>query len=108
MPETTLLTLLKQALLHAWRGCVDAGSAQVDEAGATIKQINLAITQMDEVTQQNAALVEEAAAAAQSMQDQAERLAAAVAQFKLASSAGVTPPAQARVARPASRLALAR
>lgn len=91
---------------------VDAGSVLVDEAGATMKQIvksvqavtgildniatasqeqssgieqiNLAITQMDDVTQQNAALVEQAAASAQSMQDQAERLAAGVAKFKLA------------------------
>jgi methyl-accepting chemotaxis protein len=115
---------------------VDAGSVLVDEAGATMKQvvtsvqavtsildeiaaasaeqssgieqINLAITQMDEVTQQNAALVEEAAAAAQSMQDQAERLAAAVALFKLAETAGAAPrpalPGEREVAR---RLALA-
>lgn len=48
-----------------------------------IGQINLAITQMDEVTQQNAALVEEAAAAAQSLQDQAEKLSEVVSIFKL-------------------------
>ncbi|MHB0919276.1 MAG: methyl-accepting chemotaxis protein, partial [Thiobacillus sp.] len=42
-----------------------------------------AITQMDDVTQQNAALVEEAAAAAESLQDQAARLAEAVSVFKL-------------------------
>jgi methyl-accepting chemotaxis protein len=42
------------------------------EQSAGIEQVNQAITQMDEVTQQNAALVEEAAAAAsQAMQDQA-------------------------------------
>ena len=38
---------------------------------------------MDEVTQQNAALVEEAAAAAGSLQEQAQRLAEAVAVFKI-------------------------
>jgi len=91
---------------------VDAGSKQVDQAGATmseivtavkrvtdimaeiaaasdeqstgIEQVNQAIIQMDEVTQQNAALVEEAAAAAESMQEQANNLFAAVSVFKVA------------------------
>jgi methyl-accepting chemotaxis protein len=45
--------------------------------------VNTAITQMDEVTQQNAALVEEAAAAAESMEEQAGNLANAVAIFKM-------------------------
>ncbi len=90
---------------------VDAGSKLVDEAGVTmdgivtavkqvadimgdiaqasseqssgLSQINQAIVQMDNVTQQNAALVEEAAAAAQSMRDQAGLLAQAVGLFKL-------------------------
>jgi len=90
---------------------VDAGAALVDEAGATmgeildsiqrvtgimgdissasdeqtrgIEQINQAITQMDQVTQQNAALVEEAAAAAASMQSQTSSLAELVSVFKL-------------------------
>ena len=90
---------------------VDAGSKLVDEAGQTmdlivtsikqvadimgeitaatqeqsngIEEVNQAITQMDEMTQQNAALVEEAAAAAESMQEQAQLLAAAVSIFKL-------------------------
>jgi methyl-accepting chemotaxis protein len=47
-----------------------------------IEQINMAIAQMDEVTQQNAALVEEAAAASQSMQEQAGELAHVVGFFK--------------------------
>jgi len=53
------------------------------EQSEGIEQINLAITQMDETTQQNAALVEQAAAAAQSLQDQADRLAQVVGIFKL-------------------------
>jgi methyl-accepting chemotaxis protein len=53
-----------------------------------IEQINMAITQMDEVTQQNAALVEQAAAASQSMQDQAVALAAVVGFFKTGASPG--------------------
>ncbi|MCA1325167.1 methyl-accepting chemotaxis protein [Herbaspirillum sp. alder98] len=48
-----------------------------------IDQINRAIAQMDQTTQQNAALVEEAAAAAQSLQQQAVRLADAVSTFRL-------------------------
>jgi methyl-accepting chemotaxis protein len=90
---------------------VDAGSKQVAEAGATmneivtqvrrvtdligeissaaleqssgIGQVNEAITQMDQVTQQNAALVEQSAAAAASLKAQANQLAEAVAVFKL-------------------------
>ena len=53
-----------------------------------IEQVNVAISQMDEVTQQNAALVEEAAAASQSMQEQAARLAEVVGFFKTGASAG--------------------
>ena len=46
--------------------------------------MNEAITQIDQVTQQNAALVEQATAAAASMQDQAGNLARAVATFRVA------------------------
>jgi methyl-accepting chemotaxis protein-2 (aspartate sensor receptor) len=53
------------------------------EQSEGIDQINRAIAQMDESTQQNAALVEQAAAAAQSLQQQAERLAAAVSTFRV-------------------------
>ncbi|WP_036166385.1 methyl-accepting chemotaxis protein [Massilia sp. 9096] len=90
---------------------VDAGNALVERAGATmgevvtsvarvtdimaeimsaseeqsagIQQINGAIVQMDQVTQQNAALVEEAAAAADSLQDQAHALAHLVGSFRI-------------------------
>ena len=48
-----------------------------------IEQVNLAITHIDEATQQNAALVEEAAAAAKAMQDQAVSLTEAVSVFRL-------------------------
>jgi methyl-accepting chemotaxis protein len=48
-----------------------------------IEQVNLAVTQMDEVTQQNAALVEQATAAAQAMADQAAALRIAVSIFKV-------------------------
>ncbi|ANB72494.1 hypothetical protein AYM40_09055 [Paraburkholderia phytofirmans OLGA172] len=93
---------------------VQSGSALVDEAGRTmteiigavqrvtdimgeiaaaseeqssgIGQVARAVTQMDEVTQQNAALVEEAAAAASSLEDQAGKLRTAVAVFQLEES----------------------
>ena len=51
------------------------------EQTSGIEEINLAITQMDEVTQQNAALVEQAAAAAQSLLDQAASLSQVVSHF---------------------------
>jgi methyl-accepting chemotaxis protein len=53
------------------------------EQSAGIEQINQAIGQMDEITQQNASLVEEAAAAADSMNEQATSLVQVVSVFKL-------------------------
>jgi methyl-accepting chemotaxis protein len=58
------------------------------EQSTGIEEVNRAITQMDEVTQQNAALVEEAAAAAQSLQDQAQTLANVVSVFRLKDGMG--------------------
>jgi methyl-accepting chemotaxis protein len=54
------------------------------EQSAGIDQVNEAITHMDRSTQENAALVEEAAAAAASLQDQAARLSQAASRFRLA------------------------
>ncbi|MDP3670315.1 MAG: methyl-accepting chemotaxis protein [Telluria sp.] len=90
---------------------IEVGSTLVDRAGATmgeimesvkrvtdimsditaasqeqtsgIEQINQAISQMDQITQQNASLVEEAAAAAASLQDQADNLVQVVGAFKI-------------------------
>jgi methyl-accepting chemotaxis protein len=53
------------------------------EQSAGIEQVNLSIIEMDSMTQQNASLVEEAAAAAQSLQDQAGELGRVVSIFKL-------------------------
>jgi methyl-accepting chemotaxis protein len=53
------------------------------EQSSGIAQVNAAITQMDTVTQQNAALVEEAAAAAQAMQEQAASLSEVVSVFRI-------------------------
>ncbi|SDA78041.1 MULTISPECIES: methyl-accepting chemotaxis protein [unclassified Janthinobacterium] len=113
---------------------VDTGSRLVNEAGQTmgdivdsivrvtdimgeitsatheqtigIEQINMAIAQMDEVTQQNAALVEEAAAASQSMQEQAGELAHVVGFFKTGNHvASVSKLSPARAAAPAPAIA---
>lgn len=53
------------------------------EQSTGIEQVNLAISQMDDVTQQNAALVEEAAAAAASMEEQSGGLSIVVSVFKV-------------------------
>jgi len=70
-----------------------------------IEQVNQAVSQMDQVTQQNAALVEEAAAAAASLQEQSSRLAWLVATFKLDDSA--EPMQRTQAALPASPVHLA-
>jgi methyl-accepting chemotaxis protein len=58
-------------------------SAASTEQSQGVAQVGEAVTQMDQATQQNAALVEESAAAAGSLQTQAEQLVQAVAVFKL-------------------------
>ena len=99
-------------LIQVSREKVDAGTEQADRAGQTmgeivaavqrvsdimdeiasasqeqshgIGQVNLAVTQMDEVTQQNAALVEQAATAANQLEAEAARLREAVLRFRVA------------------------
>jgi methyl-accepting chemotaxis protein len=72
----------------------EISSASREQEGG-ITQINQAVTEMDAVTQQNAALVEEAAGAAGSLQEQADRLQQMVAVFKVDTADTV------RAARPA-------
>ncbi|RJG08182.1 HAMP domain-containing protein [Noviherbaspirillum cavernae] len=74
--------------------------AASEEQSAGIEQVNQAISQMDTVTQQNASLVEEAAAAAESLQDQAANLVQVVSVFRV-DAAHVAIPAAARPALPA-------
>ncbi len=79
-----------------------ANASQEQSAG--IAQVNQSIIEMDSMTQQNAALVEEAAAAAQSLQDQAGELARVVSIFKLVEGeerAAVIAPALAPAAKAA-------
>lgn len=66
-------------------GEIAAASAEQSDG---IDQVNGAITQMDEVTQQNAALVEEAAAAAESLVEQANTLMDAVSVFRVGNDSG--------------------
>ena len=73
-----------------------ASSEQSDGIG----QVNTAVTQLDQMTQQNAALVEESAAAAESLRDQAQRLASVVATFRLDSHGSPAAPAPAAVSAP--------
>jgi methyl-accepting chemotaxis protein len=73
--------------------------AASEEQSAGIEQVNQAISQMDNVTQQNAALVEEAAAAAASLKDQAVKLEQTVSVFKIDASMA-TVEEQETVARP--------
>jgi methyl-accepting chemotaxis protein-2 (aspartate sensor receptor) len=72
-------------------------SAASEEQARGIDQVNRAVSQMDETTQQNAALVEQAAAAAGSLQDQAGKLAEAVAVFKLGTGEVIDMPAEERL-----------
>ncbi len=58
-------------------------SAASAEQSQGIEQVHLAITQMDEVTQQNSALVEQATAAAESLEEQSENLTKSVCAFKM-------------------------
>nr|WP_315400172.1 methyl-accepting chemotaxis protein [uncultured Duganella sp.] len=74
-------------------------TAAGNEQAAGIEQINQAVVQMDQVTQQNAALVEEAAAATDALQLQASGLAAVVGIFKVDAAAAP----RAHPARPAQR-----
>lgn len=66
-----------------------------DEQSRGIDQVALAVSEMDRVTQQNASLVEESAAAAAALEEQASRLTQSVATFRLQGKAGSKKPAAA-------------
>ena len=85
----------------------EIAAASAEQADG-IEQVNRAVSQMDEVTQQNAALVEEAAAAAGSMQDQAADLTRAVSAFRLPGGGqGAIAIATVETAEPSASLRLA-
>ena len=68
-------------------GVMQEIAAAAAEQSAGIDQVNLAVTQMDSLTQENAALVEQAAAAAHSLTEQAGRLKTSVDAFQVAETA---------------------
>ncbi len=70
---------------------VEIASASAEQT-AGIEQVNVAVSQMDTMTQQNAALVEESAAAAGAMATQAKELLQAVARFKTERQPGAAQP----------------
>ncbi|NML18921.1 methyl-accepting chemotaxis protein [Azohydromonas caseinilytica] len=76
-------------------------AASASEQRDGIGQMNAAVGRLDEVTQQNAALVEESAAAAQSLQQQARRLAQAVSVFNVGTHAPGAVPVRGAAAGPA-------
>ncbi|WP_278652798.1 methyl-accepting chemotaxis protein [Pandoraea pnomenusa] len=65
-------------------------AAASDEQARGIEQVNQAVTQMDQVTQQNAALVEEAAAAAEHMRQQAADLVSETSKFRVDADVGLS------------------
>ncbi|WP_431477547.1 methyl-accepting chemotaxis protein [Massilia eburnea] len=78
-------------------------SLATQEQSAGIDQINTAISQMDHVTQQNAALVEEAAAASAALEEQAARLLEVVSVFKLDPAAMAALGAESPARRPSTQ-----
>jgi methyl-accepting chemotaxis protein len=78
-------------------GLVTDIAASAQEQATGLKEVNTAINQMDQVTQQNAAMVEQATAASHSLSREAETLAGLVSQFQIRSADGAKPaPAPAR------------
>ena len=75
------------------------------EQSQGIAQVNQAITQMDDTTQKNAALVEQAAAASQSLRDQASSLTQMVGMFQLGSMSASTSEKPAIRQTPSARIA---
>ena len=83
-------------------------SAASKEQSSGIEQVNTAIVQMDKITQQNAALVEEAAAAAKSMEEQTEGLSGMVSGFTLPDGMVGSPATAPAAALPATLARTAR
>ncbi|MCV0416437.1 MAG: CHASE3 domain-containing protein [Brevundimonas sp.] len=81
-------------------GLVSEIAASAQEQAVGLAQVNTAVNQMDQVTQQNAAMVEQSTAASHSLAQEAEALQASVAQFRVGETARA-PAARAAPARPA-------
>ncbi|KQQ47090.1 chemotaxis protein [Duganella sp. Leaf126] len=103
----TTMTEIVQSITRVTDIMSEIASASAEQTMG-IEQVNSAIAQMDEVTQQNAALVEEAAAAANSMQEQAAILSDVVSVFKVGQQASELAPRPALVQPATPRVALAK
>ncbi len=79
-------------------------TAAAGEQSSGIAQVNTSIANLDQMTQQNAALVEQSAAAAQSLREQADQLARAVAVFKLVAQSARAPAATLPRAAPSPHM----
>ncbi|WP_367275224.1 methyl-accepting chemotaxis protein [uncultured Brevundimonas sp.] len=88
-------------------GLVSEIAASAQEQAIGLAEVNTAVNQMDQVTQQNAAMVEQSTAASHSLAQEAEALQASVAQFKVGAGAQDAAP-RPRSARPAAQPAPAR
>ena len=89
--------------INAVVGAIAAGA---EEQSTGLEQVNIAINQMDQVTQQNAAMVEESTAASHSMSEETEQLATLIGQFHVGRPAGAGDIVRARATAPsASRAA---
>ncbi len=94
-------------------GLVSEIAASAQEQAIGLAEVNTAVNQMDQVTQQNAAMVEQSTAASHSLAQEAQSLQASVARFKVGSAAQVvaapaptraTAPAPSAPAKPAHRM----
>jgi len=74
------------AAVNRFAGIIAQISTASQEQSTGIAQVNHAVTQMENATQKNAGLAEEASAAAHSLQEQAQSLTQAVAAFRLQTS----------------------
>jgi methyl-accepting chemotaxis protein len=82
-------------------GLVSEIAASAQEQAIGLAEVNTAVNQMDQVTQQNAAMVEQSTAASHSLAQEAQSLQASVARFKVGSAAQAATPAPVAAPAPA-------
>jgi methyl-accepting chemotaxis protein len=97
----TALSEIVESIKKVADGVADIANASAEQAGG-IEQVNKALTQMDEVTQQNSALVEENAATAKTLESQAKAMNERVSVFRLNEhdALSIVPAADADTAAP--------
>ncbi|MBT9430225.1 methyl-accepting chemotaxis protein [Candidatus Symbiopectobacterium endolongispinus] len=98
---STIAALVTQAIEVAHLIATIGGTTR--EQGSGIEQVHSAINQLDRVTQQNAALVEQSASAAGSLNDQAANLVSLMQMFRIASNSKALPPHTTPQSPPSAR-----